>query len=120
MGLFLTGSSSLRTKWTLVAHTSAIFSLVTVYMAISFNILSVSYVDNREFPGADAAAPPGPLGHQFYTDFEAENVVRTLAYVLSSLLADGLLVRLLLESIAQVLNGDHCSQSYIVSGSFIL
>jgi hypothetical protein len=87
-----------RVKWTLVAHTSAVFSLVTVYTAISFNILSVSHVNNREFPGADAAAPPGPLGHQFHSYSEAENVVRTLAYVLSGLLADGLLVSPVSES----------------------
>ena len=37
---------------------------------MNFNILSVSYIDNREFSGEDTA-PPGPFGYQQVMDPKA-------------------------------------------------
>ena len=117
MGALLTDPKR-GVRWILVAHTCAIFSLVTVYTAMSFNIQSVSYVDNREFPGVDDAAPPGPLGHQVSAYLKADNVARTAAYVLSNWLTDGFLVSPEPMLSAQVPNVARSARSYIVSGLF--
>lgn len=77
-------------KWILVAHTTAMFSFVTIYTATSLDTLSVSYIDNREFPGLDGLLPPGPLD-VIYTS-GAIDVVSNVMFVLNGWLADGLLV----------------------------
>ena len=51
-----------RVKWGLVSYTIAMFSFVTVYTAMNLHILSTSFIDNREFPGADGVHP-GPYGY---------------------------------------------------------
>lgn len=91
----LLGSASRRRgdiKWLLVIHTVAMFLFVTVYTAITLNTLSVSYVDNREFPGVIGALPPGPLGYQFLVFTKTASVIATATFVLNNWLADGLLV----------------------------
>lgn len=89
-------------KWELVAHTVAMFSIVTIYTAITLNILSVSYIDNREFPGAIGLLPPGPIGYQYLTYTDASNVVATLMFLLNNWLADGLLVSSISSSVVQM------------------
>ena len=76
----------------LVAHTIVIFLSVTVFTAINFEILSISYIDNRE--AHVTAEPPGPLGYQFLTYSTPIGVVSTVMFLLNNLLVDGLLVRL--------------------------
>jgi hypothetical protein len=78
-------------KWWLVAHTVTMFSLVTVYNAINLHIQSISYIDNREFPGVDGGLP-GPFGYQFYIYSEAISVVTTATFPFNQWIADGLLV----------------------------
>ena len=99
-----------------MAYTSANFLLVTVYTAMSFNIQSVSYVDNREFFGDDSATSLEPLGHQSSAYFKVDNIARTVAYVLSHWLNNGLLVSPVSILSAQMPNGARSSRSYIVSG----
>ena len=51
-------------RWGLVAYTVTTLSFVTIFTAMNLDIQSISYIDNREFPGNDAL-PPGPLGYQY-------------------------------------------------------
>ena len=51
-------------KWELVSCTMAMFSFVTVLTAADLGILSISYIDNREFPGIEDVIPPGPPGYE--------------------------------------------------------
>ena len=55
-----------RIKWGLVAYTVAMFSIATALTGMQFNIRSISYIDNREFPGVEGVLPPGPLGYQSF------------------------------------------------------
>ena len=82
------------TKWPLVVHTTAMFSVVTVYVATSLDLESISYIDNREFPGVDGVLPPGPLGYQLSIYFKAVNLISNLMVLLNNWLADGLLASL--------------------------
>ena len=58
---------------------------------MNLNILSVSYIDNREFPG-EGTAPPGPFGYQLVMDPKALTIIPNLLFVFNDLLADSLLV----------------------------
>ena len=58
---------------------------------MNLDIQSVSYIDNREFPGNDAL-PPGPLGYQYLIYSKAISIVPNLMFLLNNWLADGLLV----------------------------
>ena len=79
-------------KWVLVVHTVAMFSFVTVYTATGLDLQSISYIDNREFPGIDGVLSPGPLGYQFLIYSNVINIVPTLMFQFNNWLADGLLV----------------------------
>ena len=78
-------------RWGLVAYTVTTFSFVTIFTAMNLDIQSVSYIDNREFPGNDAL-PPGPLGYQYLIYSKAISIVPNLMFLLNNWLADGLLV----------------------------
>jgi len=88
-------SSSNRTKggikWGFVAYVAAMFSFVTVYTAMFLNLQSISYIDNREFPGNDDV-PPGPLGYQWFIHNQALSIVPNLMFILNNWLADGFLI----------------------------
>lgn len=47
-------------KWVLMGHTVAMFSLATGYTAVPSDLQSISYIDNRKFPGFPF--PDSPLG----------------------------------------------------------
>ena len=79
-------------NWLLVAHTTAMFSFVTIYTAMNTNLQSISYIDNREFPGIDDQISLGPLGYQLFIYGEAVSVVPNIMFLLNNWLADGLLV----------------------------
>jgi len=81
-----------RIKWGLVSYTVAMFSLVTVYTAINLYLLSISYIDNREFPGAGNVQDPGPLGYLESIYSTAITAIPSAMFVSSNWLADGLLV----------------------------
>ena len=79
-------------KWGLVCYTMAIFSLVTVLTGINLDIQSVSYIDNRDFPGAEGMIPPGPFGYEWSIAPSALNVTPNVMFAMCNWLADGLLV----------------------------
>ena len=89
-------------KWGLVAYTLAMFSFVTVFTATNLDIQSISYIDNRQFPGVGSMLPPGPLGYQFLIYSKAISISRSLMFLLNNWLADGLLVSSVFSSIGQV------------------
>ena len=78
-------------KWGLVSYTAVTFSVVTILTAMNLNVLSVSYIDNREFPGEDTA-PPGPFGYELVMDPKALTIIPNILFILNDLLADSLLV----------------------------
>lgn len=96
--------TSERLKWGLLAHTTAMFSFVTIFTAINLDIQSISYIDNRDFAGDDIMFPPGPLGYQFLIYSKAISVVPNVMFYLNTCLADGLLVSSVANSITQVSN----------------
>lgn len=79
-------------KWPLVAYTVVMFSIVTLSNAIGLDIRSISYIDNREFPGVDGELPPGPVGYENLIIFEAISILPSITFFLNNWLADGFLV----------------------------
>jgi len=70
----------------LVIYTVIMFSLVTVYTATKDHILSICYIDNREFPDH------GPWRYHEAMAYAPILIIARAAYSLSNWLADGLLV----------------------------
>ena len=79
-------------KWGLVFYTVVMFSCATVVIGTANNIASISFIDNREFPGVEGVSPPGPLGYQQTICSGVAGIAPILASSLSYWLADGLLV----------------------------
>ena len=100
-------------KWLLVAHTVAIFVFVTVFTAMNIDILSISYIDNREI--RDVTEPPGPLGYQYLTYSTPIGIVSTVMFLLNNLLVDGLLVCFSLNSVVQASNVVSSSSSIVAT-----
>ena len=105
------GRTTGRVKWVLVAHATAMFSFVTIYTATNLDVQSVSYVDNREYPGG-GVLPSGPLGYEAFMDPEAVGIIRSITFFLNIWLADGLLVGLVLWAATQVFNAASLLQLY--------
>jgi hypothetical protein len=106
------------TRWGLVAHATAMFSFVTIFTATNMDLLSISYIDNRAFPGNDMV-PPGPFGYQFLVYSEPINVTPYIMFFLNNWLADGLLVSSTSDSVARPFNPG-ISRSYIAAALFTL
>jgi len=85
-------------KWGVVSFTVIVFSLATIQTAINLNFLSISYIDNREYPGVEGEYVPGPAGYQSSVSLEPINIFPYAAIPLNSWLADGLLVSSLLRA----------------------
>jgi len=102
-------------KWGLVSYTAIMFSFVTIFTAMNLNIQSISYIDNREFPGVENVLPPGPLGYQWFLYSDALTIVPNLMFLLNNWMADGLLVgsSLMLHPLSQVSNAS--PSSFIVA-----
>lgn len=79
-------------KWSLVLFTVVMFLLVTVHTAMDLDLLSVSFIDNRNFPGVEGVLYPGPAGYREVVYFKAINVIPNATFPLNNWLADGLLV----------------------------
>jgi hypothetical protein len=94
MGAFFNPANRLKGGiiWPLVAHTALMFSFVTIYTATSLDLQSISFIDNREFPGVDGLVPLGPLGYQLCIYSTAIGIVPNLMVLLNKWLTDGLLV----------------------------
>lgn len=80
-----------KVRWILVIHTVTMFMIVTVYTALNLDLQSISYIDNRDFPG-DRMSPPGPLGYQWSVYSEAITFVPNLLFIVNTWLSDGLLL----------------------------
>lgn len=78
-------------KWGLATHTVAMFTFSTVYIGLSSNIQSTSFIDNREF-SASINGMPGPVGYQFYMRSNAFGIASYIMLFLNNWLADGLLL----------------------------
>lgn len=76
-----------------MVHTAVMFSIVTVSTGMGLNVLSISHIDNRAFPGNDQF-PPGPIGYKFVIYAKAILLVPNLGLELNQWLADGLLASL--------------------------
>ena len=100
-------------RWGLVAHTAAMFAFVTIYTALNLQIQSISYIDNRNFPGTDGTPWPGPIGYEFFIYYKAISIVPSVAFQMNTWLADGILVSSLFNSVAQVSNVGHSSSSIV-------
>ena len=103
-------------KWPLVVHTVAMFSFVTIYTAMNLNLQSISYIDNREFPGGGLLFS-GPLGYQSHIYSKAMSVVPNAMFLLNNWLADGLLASSVSNSVVQAFNAGRFSS--IVATSFM-
>ena len=86
-------------KWGLVTYTVVMFSLVTIGTALQFDTQSVSYIDNRQFPGAGGIYPPGQTTYQDLIAFKPIAVIQNVTFILSNWLADGCLVSSLFDAV---------------------
>ena len=106
---------STRIKWPLVAHTVATFLFATVLTVTDLDMLSTSFINNREFPGhGDDVIPPGPVGYMISLYSNVFDIVPRIMFLLNHCLADGLLVSPTPNSVAQVPNVGHSSSSIAV------
>lgn len=87
------------TKWTLLVHTVAMFTFLTIPFGIFLNNKSICYINNREYPGDDQY-PPGPFGYWSILNTEGITTVFNIMFPLNQWLADGLLVRPISNSVA--------------------
>lgn len=104
-------------QWGLVAYTTAMFAIVTVFTAMNLDIQSISFIDNREFPGIVGILPPGPLGYQFLIYSKVISIVPNIMFLLNNWLADGFLVSPVPNPLAQVSDLDCSSSSIVVTSS---
>ena len=79
-------------KWGVVFYTATMFSFATVLTGMGIQIGSISFIDNREFPGVEGLLPPGPLGYQDLIRPTAITIIPNLMFFLNNWLADCLLV----------------------------
>lgn len=86
-------------KWGFVSYTVVMFSLATVVTAMNLHILSISFIDNRNFPGVEGGLPAGPLGYVLSIYNKPLNVIPNVAYYLSNWLADCMLVGFPFEAV---------------------
>jgi hypothetical protein len=100
-------------KWSLVAHTLAIFSFATIYTVLSLDIQSISYIDNREFPRI-GGVDPGPIGYQAFVWLQPISRIASYPLLLNGWLTDGLLVCSSFNSVPEVSNTGRSSSSIVV------
>ena len=86
-------------KWGLVFYTTVMFLLVTVFSALNLKIPSISYIDNRGFPGVQGVLPPRVYGYKLTIVHEAPKIISTTMSTLNNWLADGLLVSSLFDTV---------------------
>ena len=104
-------------KWGLVSYTVAMFSFATVLTGMQLHIRSVSYIDNRGFPGVEGVLPPGPVGYQSFIWSDALTLIPSLMFALNNWLADGLLVGSLFDTTRRTSNADSSSSSTVAACS---
>ena len=75
------------------------FSFLTIPAALDLNVTSITYIDDREFPGNEEF-PPGPIGWLRILGAKAIGTIFTVMFPLNQWLADGLLVSPVQDSVA--------------------
>ena len=85
-------------KWGIVSYTLLMYLIVTVGTAAQFDVQSISYIDNRRFPGIEGVSHPGPIGYQLSIAPEAISVIQNVTFALSNWFADGFLVSRLFDA----------------------
>jgi hypothetical protein len=78
------------------------FSFVTIYTGATLDLQSLSFINNRSFPGVNDVSPPGPFGYQVLVNPEVIGIIPEAMWLLNTWLADGLLVSLVSIAVAQV------------------
>ena len=81
-----------RIKWGLVSYTVVTFLTVTVGTTMNLDYQSISYVDNRYFPGVEGVSLPGPFGYEMSAPTSVLSIISDVSFPLNNWLADGLLV----------------------------
>ena len=116
MGVLLSPANPIRkgTKWALVAHTVAMFLFLTIATGIGLNYSSISYINNRGFPGNNEL-PSGPLGYDAFLTTTVVTTVYNVMFPLNQWLADGLLVGLISGPVAQAFNVGRSSCNVAIS-----
>ena len=79
-------------RWSLASYAVAMFSFGTVLTGMGLDVASISFIDNREFPGVMGVLPPGPLGYQWFIRPTVLSIIPNLMFFLNNWLAEGLLV----------------------------
>ena len=97
-------------KWGFVAHVVLMFSLVTVYTAANLDLQSISYIDNREYPGLNDGFP-GPFNYEYLIYYKPISVISPVMFIMNYWLADGLLVSVPFNSAAPTSDVAHSSSS---------
>ena len=73
------------------------FSLLTVLIAMSSSVLSISFINNRQFSGVVDLIAPGPFGYELFISPMAISFIPNAMVILNNWLADGLLVSSLFD-----------------------
>jgi len=80
-------------KWGLVLYTVVVFLFATVVTGTGLNLGSISFIDNRDYPGSkEGNIAPGPLGYQLTIYQRAVSMIPSVTFLFGYWLADGLLV----------------------------
>jgi len=69
-----------RINWVLASYTMIMFSLVTALTTMKLNFLSISYTDNREYPGVEGKTDPGPYGYLDVIYANPVNAIPNIAF----------------------------------------
>ena len=102
-------------KWPLVAHTVAMFSILTVSIGLYLDTQSVAYIDDRNTPqaGDDDLLSAGPGIYREFLYSKANGVVLNIMISLNAWLADGLLVSPAFNSVPPVSDTGYSSSSAV-------
>jgi len=84
-------------KWGLVCYTVVMFACATLVTGTTQNISSLSFINNREFPGIEGSFPPGPVGYQAMSCSGPPSIAPDIGFLLNYWLADALLVSRLFD-----------------------
>ena len=95
------------------------FALVTAGTTMQLNVESISYINNRKFPGVEGVLSPGPLGYQWLIAPKPVSFLQSALFALSNWLADGLLVSSLLTPLSLILvsNANFSSSTVAISST---
>jgi len=104
-------------KWGLVSYTVIVFLLSIVTTGTGLDLGSISFIDNREYPGSvEGNIAPGPLGYQLTIYQSAVSMIPSITFLLGYWLADGLLVSSSFGPIPiRLVSNAGSSPSYIVA-----